>query len=155
MGEWVDARRLTLHTTNAYVETEDGEEAPTLLKGGSGLRLSVRPGQTQLRLQGTDATDLTASAPVTTSDVAISECFAANGTIANEAIVPQVTFVAPVALSPTQVICIAPSRASPVVSDLDIALNGQDYHSSERHRSQIRTQQAPQHGAPPPCLAEA
>ena len=64
------------------------------------------------------------------ADVPISSCFASNGTSAEEAIAAETTFVAPTELSSSRVVCVAPTRDAPIVTDLDIALNGQDYHSN-------------------------
>ena len=132
LGEWADERRLIIYATNtpAFLATANGEVAGERLVGGSGLALSVRHTQTQLRLRGSAPPWLGASAPVTTRHVRLASCFAANETSPQDALVPSVSFVAPVELSATRVVCLAPPRTSPVLTDLDIALNGQDYHSN-------------------------
>ena len=84
VGEWVDARRLVLYATNAPVITTDSDEGEeeSMLVAGSGLTLSLRMGQGQLRLQGTAEPYLDASSPVSTSGVPLTSCFASNGTSA-------------------------------------------------------------------------
>ena len=148
-GQWLDDRTLRIYATETAVVAaaaaaaatgvpSDDDGPKSRLFGGSGLRISMRAGQSALRLKsvaGTPPYD-DASAPVSTSGVGLAACFAANGTAAGSGdgggatLEPTVSFVAPVELTPTRVVCVAPSRGSPVVSDLDIALNGQDYHSN-------------------------
>ena len=157
VGEWIDERTLRIYATEAAQqaadEDDDGaagvgggdgddDDGPkSRLVGGSGILLSLRPGQTKLRLRSTSAAPpyLPASAPVITRNVPLSACFGANGT-ANDGggdggggggvLEPRVTFVTPIELTPTRVVCKAPARSAPVVSDLELALNGLDYHSN-------------------------
>ena len=131
-AEWVDARQLVLLATNPPVasDSEDDEAVHQLLRGGSGLTLSVRTGQMQLRRQGSVAPWLDGSAPVATTGVPLDRCLSSNETSSLVEVVPQVSFVSPIALTPTRVVCLSPARSTPVVSDLDVALNGQDYHSN-------------------------
>jgi hypothetical protein len=137
VGEWADPRRLILYATNAPVAKEaqagsQDEKGLGFLVGGSGLTLSVRRTQEELRLMAFSPPWLDASEPVSTQTVPLTPCYAANGTAnAGEEIEPQVSFVKPAQLSSTRVVCRAPQRLVPVVSDLDIALNGQDYHSNQ------------------------
>lgn len=130
-GAWVDARRLSILATVAPSaeasadSSADGEGASALLHGGSGLAISVRHGQTQLRLQGTASPWLDGSAPLSTSGISLGPCLSSNETSAEEAVAPQVSFRVPVALTPERLVCLAPLRSSPVVADLELALNGQ------------------------------
>jgi hypothetical protein len=51
-------------------------------------------------------------------------------TEAEDAVTPLVSFQTPTVLTPMRVVCRSPVRSSPVVTDMEIALNGQDYHTN-------------------------
>ena len=153
-GEWLSERQLTITTINteAYEATQEGAAAAARVTAGSGLYLTVVPDLTTLRLQQSwrqalatrsdGSTIAVQSLPVTSRLVPLAPCATSNETAAATfAVTPQVSYVTPIEFSATRVVCLAPSRPRPVSTDLDIALNGQDFHSVTRARE------------PGPCLS--
>ena len=83
--------------------------------------VSVQPQQSQLR----DAAGR--AQPVRTSRVRLAGCMGNATKASAEGLDALETFVAPAVLEATRVVCLAPPRQAPLVTDLAIALNGQDY----------------------------
>ena len=81
--------------------------------------VSLQPQQSQLR----DAAGR--AQPVRTSRVRLAGCMGNATKASAEGLDAHETFVAPAVLEATRVVCLAPPRQAPLVTDLAIALNGQ------------------------------
>ena len=122
-GEWVRPDLLLLRAVNPA--------APAALvayaaDGARPVRLSMRQTtHTELRLEGGG------SGTVSTLDVPLVSCSERSIPYAPAStLTARVSLVTPVGVSDTRLSCRSPPREAPVLSEVEIALNGEDFHAN-------------------------